>query len=193
MKLLFVGDVFITKPEYFSLETKLQELIASHDIACCNFEAPVKSDGLPILKRGVNLSQSKYTPQKLAGYGFNLISLANNHVMDYGQIGLRETINSFKALNIPVIGAGFSDEEVYSPYYITNGDKKISVLSLCQAEFGVKKMNKGNAGYAWINDPHLESIIAEIKKTVDILIIFAHAGLEDVSYPLPAAALYHQR
>ena len=185
MKLLFAGDVFITQPEEFILEKDLQEFIALHNVVCCNFEAPVESNGLPILKRGINLYQSKDTPQKLADYGFNLISLANNHIMDYGQIGLKDTIQVFKNLNIPILGAGFSDEQVYAPYYISAENKKIAILSLCQAEFGVKKMNRGGAGYAWISDPSLKNIIPQIKKNVDILIIFAHAGLEDVAYPLP--------
>lgn len=186
MKLLFAGDVFITKPDQFILEPSLQKFISAHEVACCNFEGPVESKSSPILKRGINLYQSKRTPEKLAAYGFNLISLANNHIMDYGWQGLNDTIQVFKNLGVPVFGAGFSDEQIYAPYYINAGDKKIAVLALCQGEFGVKKMHKaGVSGYAWISDPDLRTIIPKIKKNVDILIIFAHAGLEDVPYPLP--------
>jgi len=59
MKLLFAGDVFITKPEQFILEPSLQKFISAHEVACCNFEGPVESKSLPILKRGINLYQSK--------------------------------------------------------------------------------------------------------------------------------------
>lgn len=165
MKLLFAGDVFITKPDQFILEPSLQKFISAHEVACCNFEGPVESKSSPILKRGINLYQSKRTPEKLAAYGFNLISLANNHIMDYGWQGLNDTIQVFKNLGVPVFGAGFSDEQIYAPYYINAGDKKIAVLALCQGEFGVKKMHKaGVSGYAWISDPDLRTIIPKIKK-----------------------------
>ena len=185
MKLLFAGDVFITKPDNFTLETGLQEFIVSHDIICCNFEAPIKTNANPIEKRGPALFQSPDTPKKLEKYGFNLISLANNHIMDYGVSGLESTINAFKSLDIPILGAGFSDEDIYSPQYIKTKKQTIAILSLCQAEFGVKKRNKGRAGYAWMNEPILRKKIPDIKKTADVLVILCHAGLENEKYPLP--------
>lgn len=185
MKLLFVGDIFITKPEKICIEDELKKFISSHDIICCNFEAPIKTNGEPIEKRGPAIFQSSDTPKKLAEYGFNLISLANNHIMDYGISGLKSTINAFQALDIPTFGAGFSDEDIYTPHYIKTDNKVIAILSLCQAEFGVKKMNKGTAGYAWMNEPALRKKIPDIKKQADILIILCHAGLEDEKYPLP--------
>ncbi|MEL3908410.1 MAG: CapA family protein [Treponemataceae bacterium] len=185
MKLLFVGDTFIKQPERFSIEKTLHDFMLGHDVICCNFEAPIETDCKPILKRGSALFQSKYAPKKLSDYGFNLMSLANNHIMDYGKLGVENTLKEFASLNIPTVGAGFSDAEIYSPYYIKNKNETIAILSLCQAEFGVKKPNKGDAGYAWISNPNLRFIIPQIKKNSDTLIILCHAGLEDVNHPLP--------
>jgi len=119
--------------------------------------------------------------------GFNLITLANNHMMDYGSRGLIETLQSFR--NSTKLGAG-KWEEAYKPAIVEIEGIKIGFLALTHCEFGTLTDRYDNResvqyGTAWINHPCVDSIIVETKKVVDYLIILPHAGLEGIEQPLP--------
>jgi poly-gamma-glutamate synthesis protein (capsule biosynthesis protein) len=115
-KLFFAGDCVLygnVSSNIFSEE--LFALFKEHDICCCNFEAPIESkNAKPILKVGTVLCQPKEVIERLKSSGFNLFAIANNHIMDYGIDGLRETISAFG--NTPYIGAGFDSDSIYKPY-----------------------------------------------------------------------------
>jgi poly-gamma-glutamate synthesis protein (capsule biosynthesis protein) len=194
MKILFSGDIVIKHPHLFAISEKVKNIIDSHDVRCCNFEAPIYSGNnktSAFLKTGPNICQTETSAETVIRAGFNLISIANNHIMDFGADALKNTIAFFDNKNIPVIGAGFSFESaykaaIYPPSPHTHADKgKIGILALAQAEFGVYKSNKTICGYGWINHPDVPGIIAELRKEVSTLIIFAHAGIESEIIPLP--------
>ena len=96
IKLLFFGDVVCQSSQPISFSPELARQIADSDIAYCNFEAPIKGAGLPIIKSGPALTQYWEMPTKLETSGFNLVGLANNHMMDNGAEACKNTISSFK-------------------------------------------------------------------------------------------------
>jgi poly-gamma-glutamate synthesis protein (capsule biosynthesis protein) len=186
MKILFAGDIFV-KENDFALSDEIQQLFDECDIRICNFEAPIANpeDDKPIKKAGAAIFQTNRTIDLLKKAGFNLVSLANNHVMDYGKPGLTKTIDSFNKENIPYIGAGTSFTDAYRPYIYNHGRQKIAFIAGSQAEFGVFKTKNDTAGYAWINHPYIDQLIKQTKREVDYLYILPHAGLENIPYPLP--------
>jgi poly-gamma-glutamate synthesis protein (capsule biosynthesis protein) len=190
MKILFAGDVVIQNSDLFQMSNRLKKIITSHDVFCCNFEAPIldeKTEYLSLKKAGPHILQSKMAAEIMFnGEGGNLVSIANNHIMDYGAKGLRNTIDFFLNRNIPVIGAGFSFESAYKPIIYETAHKiKVGILALAQAGFGAYKSNKTLCGHAWIHHPYVSKIIFDLRKEVDVLIVFTHAGLESEVIPLP--------
>lgn len=187
MKILFAGDIVIHEPDKFAISERLKELFLGQDICVCNFEAPIANSerDKKTVKAGPSLCQDKESVECLVNTGFNLVSLANNHIMDYGKVGLNNTIDALAKNNIPVIGAGFTFEEAYKPYFFEVDKTKVAFIALGQAEFGVFKHEKIDCGYAWINHPTINNLISETKKKVDFLYIITHAGVEQIIYPLP--------
>jgi poly-gamma-glutamate synthesis protein (capsule biosynthesis protein) len=189
MKLLFCGDIVINHPSDFKISDEVKNIINIHDIRCCNFEAPIVNipdDFHVINKAGPHISQTEKSAECVIRTGFNIISLANNHIMDYDERGLQQTLDYFKKKGVPTIGAGFSFKSVYAPFLFTDeNNNKIAILSLAQAEFGVFKSINTTSGYAWVNNPEVTSIINYIKKDNRILILLVHAGLENEIIPLP--------
>ncbi len=185
IKLFFCGDIVNRQPIDNSLiDEKLLEVIKAHDIKCCNFEAPIvqnPSEGKSN-KIGPTVYQTEETAKSLIEAGFNLFSIANNHIMDYGKEGLKNTLECFKGNN--VIGAGMSKEEAYKIYRYEKENIKISFLSIAENGFGSCTM-KSDYGYAWMQDSSVEEIIKKEKDNTDFLIINCHAGAEMFSYPLP--------
>ena len=68
----------------------------------------------------------------LAAYGVRLVSLANNHVMDYGLDGLTETIATLDAHDIAHCGAGASEAEARQPLVVSIRDVRVGFLSCIQ-------------------------------------------------------------
>ncbi len=184
-KALFVGDVVIQQvPKYKFLSDSFAEYMEMHQICSCNFEAPIRGSGSPINKVGPHLTQHQLAPDLIEKAGFNVICLANNHIYDYGEEGLSQTISSFKKSVLS--GAGNNYHDAYALKQLVVNGVKVGFLSYGEAQFGALTLYQHNrGGFAWINHPSVKDIVKKSKEEVDVLIILVHAGLEDHDLPLP--------
>ena len=183
LRLFFLGDFYCNEIDRIEIADEIRTIICSSDVNICNFEAPVLSQGKPSLKSGPNIRQSRDAPAFLEKIGFNVCSLANNHIMDYGEEGLKKTISLFKKSLL--VGAGTIDNAYQVKTMVIKG-YTIGFLALSHNEFGVlDDDNQNNIGCAWINHPCVNHVIANAKKMVDYLFILSHAGVENISIPLP--------
>jgi len=186
MRIAFIGDI-VVKDKNVRLSGELQSLLDRCDFRICNFEAPILDNGnnTPLKKAGLNIFQTEKGIDLLKYIGIDLVSLANNHILDYGENTLQNTINILQKEGMNVFGAGFSFQEVYKPYILKTNKETITFITCSQAEFGVFKSENDLVGYAWINHPQINKIIAQAKEQTDLVYVYVHAGLEDEIYPLP--------
>lgn len=184
IKLLFCGDFVSQAPEMIEVDSELKSLFSEQDFVAVNFEAPIEGYGKPICKSGPSLVQSRESPSFIEGLGVNIVQLANNHMMDYGQKACEETISSFG--DATLLGVGRFDE-AYKLIIVEKSDIKIGFLSFTHKEFGVLGIDSqdGDYGTAWINHPQINQIILSAKEKCDIIIALPHAGVEDMIVPLP--------
>lgn len=185
IKIFTCGDIVIKSNKDKILSDEIKKLISSADISICNFEGPIESKGKSIPKAGPHVKQLKEAISILKNVGFNVFSLANNHIYDYGDEGLGATIEELKRCIVGYVGAGLDFECAYKPKIIKIEDTKIGFLAFCEAEFGSLTEDENRGGYAWINHPSVNRIVIDTKSKVDILIMIIHAGAEDVPLPLP--------
>lgn len=184
IKLSFYGDFVAPNVNNLKIGDELNKVISKSDFNILNFEAPVHSNGIPISKSGPNNDQCIGAPKWLEDHNFNIITLSNNHMFDFGYMGYNRTIESFEEAHL--VGAGKWDE-AYKPLIIERDGCKIAFLSLTHCEFGtlIDSFAKETIGCAWINHPSVDSIINNVKKDVDYVIVLAHAGVENLEQPLP--------
>lgn len=189
MKINFFGDFVASSVNEVCLSEELQDIISKAEINVINCEAvcinPNNLSYHKLPKSGPNIYQDPNVPSWLENNGFNLISLSNNHILDYGEQALTDTMSTFKSATI--FGCG-SWKKAYSPVIVEKRDKKIGFLGLTHCEFGTLVDcwdNSLNYGAAWINHPNVNKIIVDTRKKVDYLFIFAHAGVEHLCQPLP--------
>ena len=183
LSIAIFGDFRAAYPEKIKFADDFSNLLKEADIRICNFEAPVKSEGLVAPKSGPKIDQSNKSPQFLIDHGFNVVLLANNHTMDHGMEGCQKTIESFNS--IIAVGAGKAKEAYAVKTSIVKG-KSIGYLSLCQHEFGVvESKDDEDLGVAWTGSYDVEEVIKEAKNQVDYLFVFPHAGVEQSFAPLP--------
>ncbi|OHD10458.1 MAG: hypothetical protein A2Z98_07225, partial [Spirochaetes bacterium GWB1_27_13] len=186
-KLIFVGDIVIrNKTNEKIISPAIEKIFDEHNVISCNFEAPIISEkDKPIAKAGPNIFQIPNACDIIKKSKFNLISLANNHLCDYGKNALKNTIASFSDQTI--VGAGLNFNDAYQLKIITINNIRFGFLSFCEGEFGALfyENQQNKAGYAWINHHSIDNRISDAKKQVDILIVQAHCGVEEIDIPLP--------
>jgi len=180
------GDFRTMDASRLQFGAELQTLLDAGDINLLNFEAPVYAEGTaPISKSGPCLSQDKAAPCFLQDRGFNVIGLANNHSLDYGEKAAVATINSFDKAS--TIGCG-KWNEAYQVKVLEIKGKKIGFLAITQHEFGVlgdEFYDSDKLGTASMSHPRVEELIVESKDRLDHLFIIPHAGMEYCPQPLP--------
>ena len=185
LKLFACGDVVNFNARIDFVDEKLKNIIYSSDISICNFEAPIKHDGMKgIRKVGPHVYQSKESVEYLKNVGFNFASLANNHIYDYGQKGLEETIKELENNNINFVGAGVNFEEAYNGKIIEKNGIKIGLLAACENEFGCLYEKENRGGYAWLFHERVEDSIRILRKKCDFIVMIAHAGVENIEFPI---------
>ena len=185
LKLFACGDVVNLTSNNNFIDDKLVSIIQNCDISICNFEAPIETQGMEAInKAGPHVYQSKNSIKYLREVGFDIVSLANNHIYDYGQSALENTIDELNKYEIEQIGGGINFNSAYTTKIIDKNGVKIGVIAGCENEFGCLYEKKNRGGYAWLLHYIIEDNIRDLKQKVDSVVLIAHAGVEDIDFPI---------
>jgi poly-gamma-glutamate synthesis protein (capsule biosynthesis protein) len=188
MKLFICGDIYKKSEKKLWISKEMHQVIKSSDYSFCNLEGPfIKSYFKPIIKAGPLLAQNKTLLNDLSFYGFTHAAVANNHIFDYGNLGLKHTLNQLKKNKINFFGAGETYFEAYKIKILKKKNIKIGLFSVCENFDGclTKIKKEDNPGYSWLFSSHLDEQIKKYQKKLNFIILFAHAGIEDLSFPIP--------
>lgn len=184
MKLIFFGDLCISGDACPSINQPLKNFLADANFVCANFEGPIAhSEILPSLKAGPLVRQSDSVLTFIKQSRITHLNLANNHIMDFGVLGLKRTLEKLKGLQL--LGAGLSIETAYKSNIIEHNGQKVALLAFAEAQFGVMRETTDYAGFAWIDSPEARRAVLKARNEADWLIVQVHAGLEMVDLPLP--------
>jgi len=134
---MFVGDLcftgamqqkIIVDPNYPWMGVK--EILSKASLLVGNLEAPLSNQGEPYIQKTWILRGDPRTAQTLQAGKFHAVTLANNHMMDYGQFALEDTLNILDELKIAHTGAGMNQFEAAQPVMLhTSNWVKVALLS----------------------------------------------------------------
>lgn len=120
--------------------------------------------------------------QSLANAGIDIVSVANNHMWDYGKARLEETLKALTAANVKYVGAHMDTEKVWEPVITGVKGKKIAWLAMTNLLNGYE--NAGASNYvAFQNGARLIEEIQKIKDSVDWVLVSLHSGAEYTEGP----------
>lgn len=132
VRLVAVGDVMVTRAvgrgEGF-IDPAIRHAIGGADIAFANLEAPLADRGYPADKT-VCFRSPPHLAEDLAGAGFDIVTLANNHALDFGVDGLRQTMDTLRSAGVRVVGAGENLHEALSDRRLSRNGLTISFLGM---------------------------------------------------------------
>lgn len=152
------------------------------DIAVVNLETAVTDRGTPAPKEFVFRAPPSAFGALAAG-GVDVVSMANNHGMDYGEAGLRDSLDAARRANVPVIGIGLNDARAYRPYRATVRGRRIAVIGATQVLddqlIAAWTAGPGKPGLASAKDvPRLLRAVRQARADSDTVVVFLHWGVE---------------
>jgi hypothetical protein len=192
--LAFAGDVHFTGRTARLLGDPaaafgpIASVLKSADFTAVNLETAVTSRGAPQPKT----YHFRTTPPAftaLRDAGIDLVTMANNHVLDYGQVGLADTLAAVQGARFPYVGIGVNAAAAWAPYVTTIKGMTIAIVGVSQvAELASSWVATGTRpGEA--NAIDLAQTLAAVraaKRLAKIVIVFMHWGTEGEACPDPA-------
>lgn len=142
--------------------------------------------------RGTKTPNKSYTfrahPKRvniLKEMGVDIVSLANNHALDYGPDALADTFDTLDSAEIDYVGAGKDMNRAKEPIYYNVGGRKIAFVAASRVIYDVSwYATEAKLGMVGTYDPALIlGSIKEAKQNSDFVVIFVHWGVERNNYP----------
>ncbi len=182
-----VGRHYLAAPADFAMPDVRAELTGA-DLVLANLETPVASGGRADRTQDPNVT-FRAAPESLGvltGLGVDVVSLGNNHMLDYGDGALVETLEHLDAAGIGRVGAGRDYAEANRPLVLERAGRRVAILS-----FGfVYSVNSRMATRTrpGIADHRIWRILPRIRRLAESghdVIVTVHWGFEYTFFPLP--------
>lgn len=163
--------------------SELMDVLQNAVYRIFNLEVPLTDKEKPIIKQGPNLIAPSRTVNGFKALGVDLLTIANNHILDQDASGLMNTIETLNRAGINHLGANSNLETASKPFSFYFAEKKIGVYACTEHEFSLASEDKPGANPfdpLWSFDH-----VAELKKECDYVIVLYHGGKEHYRYPSP--------
>ncbi len=162
----------------------LVERVKSADYSIVNLECPIADDAdKPIFKVGPNLKCSAHTTSAIKYAGFKGVTLANNHILDYGFKGINKTLDECKKIGLDTVGAGTDLSNASRILYIEKEKEIIAIINCCEHEFSIA--TNASAGANPLNIVQQYYKIKEAKANANHVLVITHGGHEHFNLPSP--------
>ncbi|MCO5994901.1 CapA family protein [Actinoallomurus rhizosphaericola] len=159
------------------------------DLAMVNLETAVTTRGTKAPKQFTfRAPPSAFGALRAAG--IDVVTMANNHAMDYGTVGLRDSLAAIKRSGFPTVGIGANIAQAFRPYYVTVKGNRLAILGATQVlddnliTAWTATAKKGGLASAK-NVPRLVAEVRAARRHADTVIVYLHWGQEKNPCPLP--------
>lgn len=190
--IVFTGDILLAGRAGRLIEEKgtgapfagVSEVVREADLAIGNLECAISTQGKPADKSYTFRAAPK-AARALSEAGFDIMNLANNHSVDYGQEGLRDTLSALSAAGVGAVGAGGDAEGARQPALIRAGEPPITIALLAFSNMQPTIFYAG-AHRPGTNPAHPDAIrqsVAAARGQADRVIVMLHWGDERSTLP----------
>gem|GEM_PF-424972 len=156
--------------------------LKSADIAIANLEAPFTTRGEPFEKKFTFKVPPEFSTGLKLG-GIDVVNIANNHIMDFGEDGLISTMITLDTVGVKYSGAGMNLDYAEKPAIINVADKTVAFLGYSMTfptEFYAKK---DSSGTAYPDPERLRSVLNYWRDKVDFIVTSFHWSAEKLETP----------
>jgi len=194
-----VGDIMLNRSLGYNLArgdrlypfTGVVEALQAADITVGNLECALGDSGEPAPK-AYPFRAPPEAAESLALAGFDILSLANNHAMDYGPDALLQGISLLEAQGLATIGAGAHSQAARAPHIMTVHGIRLAFLGYVNVpvewrgfDTRVWEATADSPGLAWGDPEMIAEDVAAVRPEVDLVIVILHSGYEYIAEPSP--------
>lgn len=164
----------------------LKPSLGAADFAMLNYETAITERGAPMPKK-FNFRAPASGLDTLDNAGVDIVSLANNHAVDYGPEGLEDTLAAKEKSPIPIVGIGENEDEAFAPAEVKRGNVSIGVIGASQVKEETLENYSASASSPGIaSNLPTDRTVEEVKKATkkyDLVVVYLHWGLDYQNCP----------
>jgi len=164
-------------------------LFKTSDLVVINLEDPLTTSNDNI-KTAVPVKANPEYAKILKDDNIDVVCLANNHIMDYGESGLNDTLKALKKYNITTVGVGENLQEASKPAYFVVDNRTIAILNFFDtttfqefAEAELPPATDNSSGFAPADWNVIKENLDQARTQADIVIVVFHYGNEYSTTP----------
>jgi poly-gamma-glutamate synthesis protein (capsule biosynthesis protein) len=186
--LIFVGDIMLDRGVEYMVGKygkrdfrfpflKIADELKKADILFGNLESVISDKG----KKVGSIYSFRADPKAIEGLkfaGFDILSVANNHIFDYGREAMEDSFLRLRNAGIDYVGGGFDEKEAYSPIIKEINATKIAYLSYTSLGSPYWAAKGNQSGISWLTKEKLEEGIKKVRENADLVIVSMHFGDE---------------
>lgn len=188
IKLAFVGDIMLDRGvkysvyknfsgNYSELFSKVEDQLRAYDILFANLEGPISDKGAD----GGNLYSFRFEPgvvPALDQAGVDVLSIANNHIYNWGETALEDTMQLLSQAGVTYIGGGRFGSDAYQEKIISVAGIRIAFLAFSEFNEGGTQASSSEPGIAIISETAIKDSISSAKEKADLVVVSFHFGEE---------------
>lgn len=164
-------------------------LLSAADVAMVNLESAITAGGTPAAKTYTFRAPPKAL-RALAASGVDVATMANNHGLDYGLEGLRDSLAAARENDFPLVGIGRNAAQAYAPYIVNVHGQRLAFIGATQvidtAFIDEWTAGPGKPGLASAKEvDRLVAAVRSVRPKVDTLVVYLHWGESLEPCPLP--------
>jgi len=187
-----VGDIMLARTVGQQVQSQgpqivfvgVQPVLDTADVLVGNLECALTT-GSDRQHKSYTFAAPPETAQALALAGFDVLSLANNHAMDYGASGLSDTRNNLNQYGIASVGAGANATEAHKPVILERNGLRLAFLAYADVPvendgFDARTWIASDTqpGLAWADLNQITTGVASVRNEADVVIVLLHSGYE---------------
>jgi poly-gamma-glutamate capsule biosynthesis protein CapA/YwtB (metallophosphatase superfamily)/outer membrane protein assembly factor BamB len=185
VELVAVGDLMLSRTVEERTEVygstypfeAVAELLRGADIAVGTLECPLTVNGDPIDKRFLFRAHPR-NADALAWAGFDVLNLATNHVLDFGQEGFEQTLEALRGAGLPYVGAGLSSEEAHAPVVKEVRGRRIAFLAYAATRWKGSQEVPTSELISFAELATIREDVQRTKQLADLVVVIMHLGTE---------------
>ncbi len=189
--LAFGGDVHFEGSSRAALSGGLAAItpaLSAADLTVVNLETAVSDRGTRSTGKQFTFRAPPAAFTVLKSAGVDVVTMANNHALDYGTTALADSLTASRTAGLPVVGAGPDEDAAFAPHISVVKGRKVAVI-------GATQVLDANLAAAWTagpgkpglasakDEPRLVAAVKAARASADVVVVDLHWGTESVSCP----------
>jgi poly-gamma-glutamate capsule biosynthesis protein CapA/YwtB (metallophosphatase superfamily) len=166
----------------------ISAVLSRADLAMVNLETSITERGTPEPKEFYfRAPAAAFTALRSAGV--DVATMANNHAVDFGPVGLRDTLAAIESTRFPVVGVGDDAAHAYAPWITTVRGHRVAILAASQIRdhtLAAWTATETSPGIASAYSDRLVAAVRDARRLAEVVVVYVHWGEEGNSCPIAA-------